>query len=107
LAELKQRLIEEPCGYILFPEGTRSRDGSLQRFKAGLGMIVAGTPVPVVPCRLIGAVEACPPGSRLPRPHKVRLMVGTPPRVEPVPNAREGWERVAREAEEAVRSLGE
>jgi len=42
LAELKQRLVEEPCGYILFPEGARSRDGSLKPFKAGLGMIVPG-----------------------------------------------------------------
>jgi 1-acyl-sn-glycerol-3-phosphate acyltransferase len=107
LAELKERLVGEPCGYILFPEGTRSRDGSLQRFKAGLGMIVAGTPVPVVPCRLVGAYEACPPGARLPRPRKVRLRIGPPLCFEQVPNSREGWERVASEAEEAVRRLGE
>ena len=76
LAELKDRLVSEPCGYILFPEGTRSRDGSLQHFKAGLGMIVAGTPVPVVPCSIAGASRAWPPGSRWPRPWKVRLTIG-------------------------------
>ena len=26
LQELRQRLVEEPCAYILFPEGARSRD---------------------------------------------------------------------------------
>ena len=68
LAELKDRLVSEPCGYILFPEGTRSRDGSLQHFKAGLGMIVAGTPVPVVPCSIAGASRAWPPGLALAPP---------------------------------------
>ena len=68
LAELKDRLLNEPCGYILFPEGMRSRDGSLQHFKAGLGMIVAGTPVPVVPCSIAGASRAWPRARAGPAP---------------------------------------
>ena len=107
LAELKDRLLNEPCGYILFPEGGRSREGTLLHFKAGLGMIVAGTPVPVVPCSIIGASTAMPPGSRLPRPRKLRLKIGPPLSFESVPNARAGWEQIAREAEEAVRRLGD
>ena len=76
LAELKERLVLEPCGYILFPEGARSRDGSLKPFKAGLGMIVAGTPVPVVPCWITGAMAAWRPESRWPKPRKVGLKIG-------------------------------
>lgn len=37
---------------ILFPEGTRSPDGSLQTPKAGVGLIVAKTQVPVLPVRI-------------------------------------------------------
>jgi 1-acyl-sn-glycerol-3-phosphate acyltransferase len=107
LAELRERLITEPCGYILFPEGTRSRDGSLQHFKAGLGMIVAGTQVPVVPCAIIGAARAWPPGSRWPRPHKLRLKIGTPLEFASLDNSRVGWEQIVREAEDAVRRLGD
>jgi 1-acyl-sn-glycerol-3-phosphate acyltransferase len=105
LAELRERLLDEPCAYILFPEGGRSRDGSLHHFKAGLGMIVAGTPVPVIPCSIQGADQAWPPDSRWPRPRKLRLKVGTPLTFESAPNARSGWEQIARDVEEAVRRL--
>jgi 1-acyl-sn-glycerol-3-phosphate acyltransferase len=105
LAELKDRLINEPCAFILFPEGTRSRDGSLQPFKPGLGMIVAGTTVPVVPCSIAGASRAWPPDSRWPRPRKVDLRIGPPLNFESHSNNRAGWEQVAHEAEDAVRKL--
>ncbi len=107
LAELRDRLIAEPCAYILFPEGTRSRDGSLQHFKPGLGMILAETPVPVVPCAIKGAARAWPPGSRWPRPLKIRLRIGRPLCFASIPNTRPGWEQIAREAEEAVRQLSQ
>jgi 1-acyl-sn-glycerol-3-phosphate acyltransferase len=107
LAELRTRLVDEPCGLILFPEGARSRDGSLQPFKAGLGMLVAGTAVPVIPCYLSGAFQAFPPATRLPRPRKIRVRVGRPLVFESIPNAREGWEQIAGHARDAVRRLGE
>jgi len=98
--------VDEPCGLILFPEGTRSRDGSLQPFKAGLGMLTAGTAVPVVPCYLDGAFQAFPPTARWPRPRKIRLKVGRPLVFESIPNAREGWEHIAKECRAAVQRLG-
>jgi 1-acyl-sn-glycerol-3-phosphate acyltransferase len=107
LADLRARLVGEPCGYILFPEGTRSRDGAMQPFKAGLGMLTAGTSAPVVPCHLRGTFEAFPPGSSLPRPRRVRLTVGRPLVFDGVPNDREGWRHVVSEAEAAVRRLAD
>jgi len=105
LAELRGRLINEPCGLILFPEGTRSRDGRMQPFKAGLGMLTAGTEVPIVPCYLSETFEAFPPGARYPRPRPVRLRVGPPLTFGSLPNAREGWQRVVEETEQAVTRL--
>jgi 1-acyl-sn-glycerol-3-phosphate acyltransferase len=63
---------------IIFPEGTRSTTGELREFKSGIGALVAGRDVPVVPCFIDGSFRAWPKGRRLPRPRKVRLIVGAP-----------------------------
>ncbi len=103
---LRARIVEERCVYILFPEGTRSRTGEPGRFKAGIGMLVAGTPVPVVPCRIEGAFRALPPGAVLPRPRKVVLRFGPPLSFGDLAPDREGWSRAAARVEEAVLGLG-
>jgi 1-acyl-sn-glycerol-3-phosphate acyltransferase len=63
---------------IIFPEGTRSITGEVREFKLGIGALVAGRDVAVVPCFIDGSFCAWPKGSRLPRPRKVRLIVGAP-----------------------------
>ena len=105
MQELRDRLLNEPCAYILFPEGTRSRDGVMRSFRPGLGMLVAGTGVPVVPCHLTGTHAALPPDKAFPRPHRIRLRVGAPLRFPGTPDTREGWEQIAMECEAAVRRL--
>jgi 1-acyl-sn-glycerol-3-phosphate acyltransferase len=63
---------------ILFPEGTRSTDGRVGEFRPGIGLLVAGTQIPVVPCHLDGAFTAWPKSRDLPRPGKVTLRIGKP-----------------------------
>lgn len=105
MAELKARLVEEGCAYILFPEGTRTRDGSMGRFKPGLGMLIAESNVPIVPCYIEGAFRAMPPGARIPRPARLRVHIGKPLDFSKVPDSREGWEQMASEMEKAVAAL--
>jgi 1-acyl-sn-glycerol-3-phosphate acyltransferase len=105
LQDLRERLLGEPCGYVLFPEGTRSRDGQMQSFKAGVGMLVAGTAVPVVPCYLHGCYEAMPPEKRLPRPRRIQITLGRPLAFEGESNDSTGWKAVAARLETAVRDL--
>src|SRR5262249_29992782 len=107
MEQLRERLVGEPCSYILFPEGTRSRDGQLGRFKAGLGMLIAGTPVAVVPGFISGAYAALPPHAKWPRPVKLRVRIGPPLRFESVANERAGWEQITKSVEEAVRKLSD
>jgi 1-acyl-sn-glycerol-3-phosphate acyltransferase len=105
LEKLRQRLLEEPCSYILFPEGTRSRDGQLSPFKPGLGMLVAQTNVPVVPCYLDGCYQALTPNQRWPRPRRIRLHIGDPLTFAAVANNREGWLHIATTTEQRVKAL--
>ncbi|MBL9215727.1 MAG: 1-acyl-sn-glycerol-3-phosphate acyltransferase [Opitutaceae bacterium] len=59
--------LKEQRVIVLFPEGTRSPDGRLQKPKAGVGLMACKTGVPVVPCRVYGSFEAFGKGRSLPR----------------------------------------
>ena len=65
---------------LVFPEGTRSRDGNLQPARAGTGFIIAKTLAPVVPMRIFGAFEAFPRDSKFPRMTPVTVVIGEPMR---------------------------
>lgn len=66
----------------IFPEGTRSSDGTLGKIKPGFLAIIRRTEVPVVPIGLAGAAQAYPRGAWILRPHPVRVVVGEPLTVE-------------------------
>lgn len=72
------RKIRAGEGVVLFPEGTRTRDGNLQPAQAGVGLVIAKTGAPVVPMRIFGAYEAFPRGAKGVRLHPIRVVVGKP-----------------------------
>ncbi len=106
LGALKDRLTGGDCIFIVFPEGTRSRDGNMNPFKPGLGMLVAGTDVPVVPCYLKGAFDIWPADRKLPRPGSVKLSIGEPIAFPSVENNKAGWLEIREQIETAVTDLG-
>ena len=63
---------------ILFPEGTRSRDGRLQPARSGIGLTVIKSTAPVVPVRVFGTHEAYGRRHTLPRPRPVAVKYGHP-----------------------------
>jgi 1-acyl-sn-glycerol-3-phosphate acyltransferase len=76
---LCRQLLQTPGNVlVLFPEGTRSTTGEVGTFKPGIGLLVAGTDVPVVPCYLHGAHRAWPKGAWFPRPRRLELRIGRP-----------------------------
>src|SRR5574341_746002 len=58
---------------ILFPEGTRTRDGRLQPARSGIGLAVTKSNAPVVPVRVFGTFEAYGRHMRFPRPHRIMV----------------------------------
>jgi 1-acyl-sn-glycerol-3-phosphate acyltransferase len=105
LAELREKLRKEKAIFIIFPEGGRSRNGLMMPFKHGLGMLVAETNVPVVPCGLIGTFEALPPGRNFPRPMAIKLIIGDPLQFASTVNDRAGWSQIGAGLESSVRDL--
>lgn len=91
---------------ILFPEGTRTSTGRMNEFKPGVGLLVAGTELPVVPCHLTGGFEAWPKGKWIPRPRKLVLQIGTPRNFSSLTPGKEAAEHVCAELQQAVAELG-
>jgi 1-acyl-sn-glycerol-3-phosphate acyltransferase len=63
---------------LVFPEGTRTPDGTLQPAEPGLGLLIAKTGAPVVPMRIFGAHEVWPIHGKLRLSGKITIVVGEP-----------------------------
>jgi 1-acyl-sn-glycerol-3-phosphate acyltransferase len=81
------RLIDQRWNLLMFPEGTRSRDGRLGKMRSGAAVIAQQHHVPIVPIFVKGTHEAMPPGRNWPkrlkrrflsRRHRVEVHFGTP-----------------------------
>ena len=80
VAALQQagRIVRGGTSLIVFPEGTRSRDGRVQPFKKGPFVVAMEAGVPVVPVAIAGAAALNPKGLLSVRPGPVRVAVGAP-----------------------------
>jgi 1-acyl-sn-glycerol-3-phosphate acyltransferase len=63
---------------VLFPEGTRSPDGRLRKFKKGAFVLAINNGVPVIPVAISGSRAVMPKGSFRIRPGEIRIRVGDP-----------------------------
>jgi len=72
------RKIREGNGVVLFPEGTRSRDGNLGPARGGLGFVIAKTGATVLPMRIFGSFEAFSRDAILPRFLPITVSIGEP-----------------------------
>lgn len=70
--------VKNGASVILFPEGTRSRDGRLQRFKRGAFHLALEAGVPVVPVAISGAYPVLKRRSIVVRPGPVRVTFAPP-----------------------------
>lgn len=68
-------LLQHDVPVLVFPEGTRSKDGTLGHFKPGGAALAASTNVPILPVAIIGAHEAHPRGSKWPKSGRLPVAV--------------------------------
>ncbi len=62
----------------IFPEGTRSKDGTLGEFKTGAVRLAIEMQVPIVPMAVIGSRNALPKGNLVMKPTQVKVRVADP-----------------------------
>ena len=101
-------------GIILFPEGTRTRDGNLQRARSGIGLVVIKSTAPVVPVRVFGTYEAYGRHIIFPRPGRIAVKYGQPMNFEKLraeakdcskPRLKEIYQQIADEIMAAIAGL--
>jgi 1-acyl-sn-glycerol-3-phosphate acyltransferase len=95
--------LREGWSLLSFPEGTRTTDGRVQRFKTAAFAAAIESGAPVVPVAIEGADRVLPRDSLRGRPGRVRVALG-----EPVPTAelqRDDRVELARRAQRQVETL--
>jgi 1-acyl-sn-glycerol-3-phosphate acyltransferase len=72
------RVVDLECSLLIYPEGTRSKDGELHPFKKGAFRIAVDNGLSVVPITIAGTERVWPPGSNIVRPGVVKMVVHEP-----------------------------
>lgn len=95
-AGMTGRLLREGIPILIFPEGTRSRDGKMGVFRPGAAALSIKIGVPIVPLAMAGGHEAMPVGKTLPKLNHppVTLLIGEPMYANDGETAEEFMERV-------------
>jgi 1-acyl-sn-glycerol-3-phosphate acyltransferase len=81
LKKILDRLLDGGA-IILFPEGTRTKDGRLQPARSGIGLTVIKSNAVVVPVRVFGTFAAYGRRMRVPLPRHIAVKYGEPLRFE-------------------------
>jgi 1-acyl-sn-glycerol-3-phosphate acyltransferase len=68
--------------FLIFPEGTRSSDGKLQKFRRGGFFMAIDSQTPIVPVSIIGTYDLMPRGSYFIKKGKIKIIFHPPISVE-------------------------
>ena len=94
-------LIEHGESVLIFPEGELTKDGSIEPFRAGIGLLASQLGVPVVPMRIDGLFALRQKRQRFARPGTVRVTIGEPVKLSP----RTTPEQITQELQRRVETL--
>ena len=93
---------------VIFPEGTRSVDGTLGEMKKGISFIIHHSDVPTIPVFLKGAERFMPRGAKFIHPAKLSVTFGTPidfTGLEGIDRKQELYQRMSEQIRQAILAL--
>lgn len=93
--------VDRGYSVLVFPEGEITRDGKLQAFRSGIGLLAENLRIPVVPMRIDGLWEVKQTGWRFALPGRIQVHIGEPVTFPPGTPP----EEIARALESRVRGL--
>ncbi|MFO0586884.1 MAG: AMP-binding protein [Polyangiaceae bacterium] len=88
-------IIEQGKTVLIFPEGTRSPDGSLQEFKSVIGYLALHHEIDILPLYLGGTYEALPKGRSVPTKREITARIGPPLQVSDLKRLTAGMKHLA------------
>jgi len=103
------RLLREGNRVLVFPEGSRTTDGSIGDAQPGIGLIAVKSGAPIQPLRISGARDALPRGSARLRFARITIRIGPAIRLTPEEirdaHSKDGYKRLAERMMRAVLEL--
>jgi long-chain acyl-CoA synthetase len=93
--------VDRGYSILVFPEGDVTPDGTIQPFRAGIGLLAKHLGIPLLPMRIEGLYELRMKRQRFARPGRVRVIIGEPVLFSPHADP----ERVAQDIQKIVQSL--
>jgi long-chain acyl-CoA synthetase len=93
--------VDRGYSVLVFPEGRHTKDGKMNPFRAGIGLLAQNLGIPVLPMRIDGLFELKQAGKKFAPPFKIVVRIGNPLTFMPKKDAQE----IARELKRAVEGL--
>ena len=100
------RMLRGGDAVLLFPEGTRTPDGTIQPAEPGAGLVALKSGVPVLPARIFGSFECLSRHQKRLRFGSLRVVIGKP-NLPPVPGRGQERETYGPVAQEMMNRIAE
>ncbi|HSY92974.1 MAG TPA: 1-acyl-sn-glycerol-3-phosphate acyltransferase, partial [Candidatus Binatus sp.] len=75
--------VDRGYSILVFPEGRHTVEGTINSFRAGIGLLANNLSIPVLPLRIVGLFELKVAGKRFAAPWRIRVRIGQPIKFAP------------------------
>jgi long-chain acyl-CoA synthetase len=93
--------VDRGYSVLVFPEGRHTIDGTMNPFRAGIGLLALNLGIPVLPMRIDGLFEVKQAGKKFAPPWKITVRIGVPKTFQP----ETAPDKIAAELQRAIENI--